>query len=309
MKNKRPSNPSSSRFENSKPRRSLRGSPASFLKSGHGHPKGPRPSAPRTEDRESDATRFPKTWRLVGGNHALREAMKVHGRQCKVLILREDFETSEELVEIKQVAEKLRLQIQTRSRGSLDKTFSSNQGALLYVDGSPEFREVPKDRSIILILDGLEDPQNLGAILRTSWLVGVDCIYIPQDRSVGLTPTVHKIASGGVEHVPVISTSHFEGVIKDLKEKGYWVFGLEGTSRQSLYSLNLPQKVVWIVGSEDRGMRKGTSKLCDELVHLPQTTADASYNASVAVGMALAETQRQFSVHASEGSSGETSNL
>jgi 23S rRNA (guanosine2251-2'-O)-methyltransferase len=209
-------------------------------------------------------------------------------------LLRDDFEASEDLLELKKTGEKLRLQIQTRSRASLEKTFSSNQGALLYVDGAPSIRHLDKERSVVLILDGLEDPQNLGAILRTSWLVGVDCVYIPQDRSVGLTPTVHKIASGGVEHVPVISTSHFESVIKDLKEKGYWVFGLEGTSRKNIYSLDLPEKIVWVVGSEDRGMRKGTSKLCDELVHIPQVSVEASYNASVAVGMALAETQRQF---------------
>ncbi len=252
-------------------------------------------SAPRRErSEEGEGSRYPKSWRLVGGTHAIREAMKVHPKQCKILILRDDVESSDELMEMKQVGEKLRLQIQLRNRASLDKTFSSNQGALLYVDGAPEPRETASERSIVLFLDGLEDPHNLGAILRTAWLVGVEKIYIPQDRSVGLTPTVHKIASGGVEHVPVVAVSNFEREIKELKEKGYWVFGLEGTSRKNIYSLNLPEKVVWIVGSEDRGMRKGTSKLCDELVHLPQTSADASYNASVALGMTLAETQRQF---------------
>ena len=143
------------------------------------------------------------------------------------------------------------------------------------------------------MLDGIEDPHNLGAILRTSWLTGVHGVLIPEDRAVGLTPTVHKVACGGVEHVPVEETTNFSNYAEDLKKKGYWIYGLSPRGKKSIFELDLPEKVVWAIGAEDKGMRVTTERLCDELVFIPQSSASASYNASVATAMALTETLRQ----------------
>lgn len=238
---------------------------------------------------------IPKTWRCVGGTHAINEALKVHGKQSKLLVLREDYESSQDLKKMFDVASKLRVKTNLRNRGQLEKLFPSNQGALLYVDGQPELNlEKLEAPSVLMILDGLEDPHNLGAIIRTCWLMGVKGILIPQDRSVQLTPTVHKVASGGVEHVPVLATGNFDHIVSQLKEQGFWVYGLAAPSKKTIYQQKLPQKIVLVVGSEEKGMRKTTSRLCDELVELPQVSADASYNASVAAAMGLAECFRQI---------------
>lgn len=236
-----------------------------------------------------------KSWRCVGGTHAINEALKVNGKKSKLLVLRDDYESSQDLKKMFETAQRLKIKTQLKNRNQLEKIFTTNQGALLYVDGQPEFNlETLEGPSVVMILDGLEDPHNLGAIIRTSWLMGVKGILIPQDRSVQLTPTVHKVASGGVEHVPVLATGNFDHVVSQLKERGFWVYGLAAPSEKSLYQQKLPQKIVLVVGSEDKGMRKTTSRICDELVELPQVSADASYNASVAAAIGLAECFRQI---------------
>ncbi|MFN7905067.1 MAG: 23S rRNA (guanosine(2251)-2'-O)-methyltransferase RlmB [Pseudobdellovibrionaceae bacterium] len=238
---------------------------------------------------------IPKTWRCVGGTHAINEALKINGKKSRLLVLRDDYESSQDLKKIFDQASRFKIKTQLRHRGQLEKIFNSNQGALLYVEGQPEFKIDSMDGpSVVVILDGLEDPHNLGAIIRTSWLMGVKGILIPQDRSVQLTPTVHKVASGGVEHVPVLATGNFDNIVSQLKEKGFWVYGLAGGSQQSIYQLKLAQKIILIIGSEDKGMRKTTSRICDELIELPQVSADASYNASVAAAIGLAECFRQI---------------
>ncbi len=239
---------------------------------------------------------IPRGWRCVGGTHAINEALKVHGKKSKQLILRDDYESSQDLKKIFDQAARLRVKTQLRSRQHLDKLFPSNQGALLYVEGQPEFdlSSMKEGSAVVMILDGLEDPHNLGAIIRTAWLMGVKGILIPQDRSVQLTPTVHKVASGGVEHVPVLPTGNFDHVVSQLKEMGFWVYGLAAQSKQTIYQQKLPQKIVLVVGSEDKGMRKTTSRLCDELVELPQISAEASYNASVGAAIGLSECFRQI---------------
>jgi len=178
----------------------------------------------------------------------------------------------------------------------LEKFGPSQQGAAVFVDGAPELDIgglEKNEKSILLILDGIEDPHNLGAIVRTSWLVGVDGVFIPEDRAVGLTPTVHKVACGGVEHVPVMGVTNFSNYSEELKKQGYWLYGLSPRGKKSIFELELPEKVVWVVGSEDKGMRVTTERLCDELAFIPQASSSASYNASVATAMALAETLRQ----------------
>ena len=149
---------------------------------------------------------------------------------------------------------------------------------------------------MVLALDGVEDTQNLGAVLRTSWLMGVNGIIIPEDRAVGLTASVHKVACGGAEHVPIHRTNQFNTPFEHLKKAGFWVFGLSHTAKRSIYDLQIPEKVIWVLGAEDKGLRTTTEKACDELVYIPQVSPTASYNVSVSAALALAETKRQWSV-------------
>jgi 23S rRNA (guanosine2251-2'-O)-methyltransferase len=210
--------------------------------------------------------------------------------------LQQRWESSPELSNLVEAAQAHGIKIDVRSEGDLKQLAQSHQGVALFSDWYPELNLKTLETcnsATLLLLDGLEDPHNLGAILRSGWLMGVQGALIPKDRAVGLTPTVHKVACGGVEHVPVLEIANFAPMIEDLKKWGFWILGLSHEATKTLYRCKIPEKVVWIIGSEDRGMRKGTEKLCDELLTIPQTKAEASYNASVAAAITLSETQRQ----------------
>ncbi len=241
---------------------------------------------------------IPKEWRPVIGTHAIKEALAVRAHVGKLLWLRQGWESSSDLREIQELTHSARIKIEFKADSIVDRFGSSHQGAVLFMNGAPtllmdDLESINK--SIILILDGIEDPHNLGAILRTSWLTGVQAVIVPEDRAVGLTPTVHKVACGGAEHVPVVEVTNFAKYAEELKEKAYWIYGLSPRGKKSIFELQLPDKVVWAIGSEDKGMRVTTERLCDELVYIPQSSAAASYNASVATAMALTETLRQHS--------------
>lgn len=244
----------------------------------------------------------PRDWRPVIGTHAIKEALSVNAKTAKILWLKQGWETSQELREIQEFAQSARVNFEPKPISVIDRFGPSHQGAVLFMTSAPEFKMESlktKETSILLILDGIEDPHNLGAILRTSWLTGVDGALVPEDRAVGLTPTVHKVACGGAEHVPVQGATNFANYAEQFKEMGYWIYGLSPNGKKSIFDLQLPEKVVWAIGSEEKGMRVTTERLCDELVFIPQASAAASYNASVATAMALTETLRQHSASGS----------
>ena len=237
-----------------------------------------------------------KNSRVVVGQHAIHEILKTNRSKIQSVWLQKGFESSEELRELEETCREHRIPTEVHSKEQLLKEFPSHQGAVIFADGRPRLdwsALAEKPESVVLFLDGIEDPHNLGAILRTAWLMGVDALFIPQDRSVHLTATVHKVACGGVEHVPVEIVPSFQASIEKLKEMGYWVFGLSHKSTKVLYNFKFPEKVVWMVGAEDKGLRSTSERLCDEMARLPQLSAEASYNASVATALALGETGRQ----------------
>lgn len=239
---------------------------------------------------------IPKNCRAVVGTHAIAEAIHVRPRDIKEAWLQQGFESSQDLRELEQKLKKAGVIVDLKPSSVLDRIFPNNQGAAIFVSSSPELdweRLKHSSYSAVLALDGIEDPHNLGAILRTAWLMEVDGVFLPQDRSVGMTATVHKVACGGVEHVAVEKVVNFSNPIEELKKNGFWVFGLSHKAKHSLFDIKLPEKVVWCIGSEDKGMRTTTERLCDELVSIPQVSAAASYNASVATAIALSETYRQ----------------
>lgn len=240
----------------------------------------------------------PAGHRVVIGDHAIREAIKVHAKKIDKMILQENWERSQDLKALQKLAREQRVKIEVKNEAVLDK-FGSHQGAAVVVKGEPELDVATlqnREHAIILALDGIEDPHNLGAIWRSSWLMGVAGLLLTEDRSVGLTPVVHKVASGGVEHVPSEHMNQFKPAFDALREQGFWIFGLSHNAQKSIYDLKIPEKVVWVLGSEARGLRTTTEKDCDELISLPQVSADASYNVSVAAGIALAETRRQHQI-------------
>jgi 23S rRNA (guanosine2251-2'-O)-methyltransferase len=252
-----------------------------------------KPSGFRPSSKPADFVEIPKTWRVIVGHHAIKEAFAVKPKSIRELWLKQGWESSQELREFEKLARDLGIKIQNKPLPFLDRLCATHQGAALLKDGHPQFEDPTGDFSTILMLDGIEDPHNLGAILRTSWLMKVDGLLIPEERAVGLTPTVHKVACGGVEHVPVANYVNFSVPVERLKEKGFWVFGLSHKAKKSIFDLKIPEKIVWAIGAEDKGLRVTTERLCDELVSIPQATDAASYNASVATAIALTETFRQ----------------
>lgn len=256
------------------------------------HPT-PRRKSPRPP-RPNDFVNIPKSWRVIVGHHAIKEGFLTTPNTIRQLWLKQGFESSQELREFEKMAKERSIEVQFHPGAFLDRFCASHQGAALLKEGRPQLDESSSaDISTRLILDGIEDPHNLGAILRTSWLMKVDGLYIAEDRAVGLTPTVHKVACGGAEHVPIQSVVNFSSSVESLKEQGYWVFGLSHKAKKTVFDLKIPEKIVWAIGAEDKGLRITTERLCDELVSIPQATDAASYNASVAAAIALTETFRQ----------------
>jgi 23S rRNA (guanosine2251-2'-O)-methyltransferase len=239
-----------------------------------------------------------KNSRVVVGHHAISEALKIHASKVQTAWIQKGFESSQELRDLHDLLKKTKANLEIKPKEALSKEFPAHQGGVLFLEGKPRLDWMTlaeKNESLVLFVDGVEDPHNLGAIIRTAWLMGVDALFIPQDRSVHLTASVHKVACGGVEHVPVEIVPNFQSAIEKLKEYGYWVFGLSHKASKSLYNFKLPEKMVWMVGAEDKGLRSTSERLCDELARLPQKSADASYNASVATALALGESCRQRS--------------
>lgn len=263
---------------------------------------GPPPRHSQTHAQTRGATHatvpaVSKSWRQITGTHAVREALKIRPQSIKQAYVQVNLTNTPEIKDLLQIFKAKNIKCEEKSEMELAKICAAHQGAVIFSDYNPAFdytQEGWKEQSIILALDGVEDPHNLGAILRTSWLMGVDGMIIPQDRAVGLTPTVHKVACGGVEHVEIARINNFSDPFATLKEAGFWVYGLSHKATKSIYDITYPEKVIWVLGAEDKGLRTTTERICDELVSIPQASADASYNVSVATAMALAETKRQW---------------
>ena len=148
---------------------------------------------------------------------------------------------------------------------------------------------------LILVLDGVTDPHNLGACLRTADAAGVAAVVVPRDKAVGLTPTVRKVACGAAESVPFIQVTNLARTLDHLKQQGLWVIGAAGEGAQTLYDMDFRGGCVLVMGAEGTGMRRLTRERCDHLVKIPMLGQVESLNVSVATGVCLYEALRQRS--------------
>jgi 23S rRNA (guanosine2251-2'-O)-methyltransferase len=146
---------------------------------------------------------------------------------------------------------------------------------------------------LILILDGIEDPHNLGACFRVADAMGVDAIVCPKDNAVGLNSTVRKVASGGAESIPFVVVTNLARTIRYLKDNGVFIYGTDDQSNKSLNQINFNGSIALIMGSEGRGMRRLTKQLCDDIFSIPMLWQVESLNVSVASGICLYEINRQ----------------
>ncbi len=201
------------------------------------------------------------------------------------------------------LAKQLNIKIELRSRTALDQlTHDANhQGVVAYCSPAKQYAEhdLPillenlTSPAFLLILDGIQDPHNLGACLRSADAAGVNAVIAPKDKSVGLTPAVRKVASGAAETVPFIQVTNLARTLRFLKEKNIWLMGAAGEAEQTLYQADLKIPVGIIMGAEGSGMRRLTREHCDLLLNIPMQGSVSSLNVSVATGIFLFEAVRQ----------------
>ncbi|MFN2308568.1 MAG: 23S rRNA (guanosine(2251)-2'-O)-methyltransferase RlmB [Gammaproteobacteria bacterium] len=147
--------------------------------------------------------------------------------------------------------------------------------------------------ALLLVLDGVTDPHNLGACLRTADAAGVQAVILPKDRSVGITPVVRKVACGAAESLPLFQVTNLARSLRLLQDAGIWIFGAAGEAEQSLYEVDLTGSVAVVLGAEGGGLRRLTREHCDVLVKIPMAGLVESLNVSVAAGVLLYEVVRQ----------------
>ncbi len=147
--------------------------------------------------------------------------------------------------------------------------------------------------AFLLVLDGVTDPHNLGACLRTADGAGVHAVIAPRDRAVGLNTTVQRVACGAADSVPYLTVTNLARTLRSLKERGVWVVGTDDDATDTMYDVDARQPIAWVMGAEGEGMRRLTRETCDQLVRIPMQGSVESLNVSVASAVCMYETLRQ----------------
>lgn len=157
----------------------------------------------------------------------------------------------------------------------------------------PELVEAAQGRALILVLDGVQDPHNLGACLRSAAAAGATAVVIPKDKAVQVNATVRKTSAGAADRIPVVRCTNLSRCLRDLQKLGVWIYGFAGDADISLYALDLAGNVALVLGSEGEGLRRLTREHCDGLARIPMPGDMESLNVSVSAGVVLFEAVRQ----------------
>lgn len=238
---------------------------------------------------------------LVFGIHAVTTLLtRDPGRVRKLFMLkgRDDARMQEILL----LAQQQGISVEPINKQRLDERVDGvHQGVAAEVKPAPqlgekELDELIKDQGsapLYLILDGVTDPHNLGACLRTADAAGVCAVIAPRDKSAPLNATASKVACGAAEAVPYFQVTNLARTLEKLQQSGVWVVGTAGEAEQSIYQANLSGPIALVMGAEGKGMRRLTREHCDLLVNIPMAGEVSSLNVSVATGVALFEIVRQ----------------
>lgn len=239
---------------------------------------------------------------LIAGVHSVRNALK-HGPDSVSEIWVDQRRRDHRFKEILALARQAHVKVRYTDRDSLDRLSggANHQGVLAQAVvpvalGEADLQgllEVLTDPPFLLVLDGLQDPHNLGACLRTADAAGVHAVIAPRDNAVGLTPTVCKIASGAAGRVPFVQVTNLARTLRRLKEQGVWLIGTAGEAETDLFAADLRGALALVMGGEEKGLRRLTRESCDLLVNLPMLGEVESLNVSVATAIVLYEALRQ----------------
>ena len=262
-------------------------------------PRRKRPQMEAEPKRREEPRELPDD--VLVGRNAVTEALKSGRGINKLWIASGDREGS--VAEIAALAKERGIVVQYVERAKIESLAGGHrhQGVLAYVAPVPyaELDDILKaaeetgEAPFLVLLDELEDPHNLGALLRTADATGVHGILIPKRRSVSLNATVAKTSAGAVEYVPVARIGNIAQTLKKLKEKGFWVAGADMDGEKAYYEADLTGPLVLVVGSEGRGMSRLTKDACDFIVSMPMVGRINSLNASVAGSILMYESMRQ----------------
>lgn len=197
---------------------------------------------------------------------------------------------------VEKIIEKLRaknVEIKFVNKDFFDKIDMNHQGVMIEVD-SYNYKSINdvKDATRLILLDKIEDPHNLGAIIRSAESFGFDAVIIPERRSAKVTATVYKTSAGAINNIDLVMVTNLNKTIEKLKENGFWVYGLAGEATNKLSETDLSGKVALVVGNEAEGISRLTREKCDSLVKIPMIGKVNSLNASVASAIAMYEVIR-----------------
>ncbi|MBB3102423.1 23S rRNA (guanosine(2251)-2'-O)-methyltransferase RlmB [Azomonas macrocytogenes] len=237
----------------------------------------------------------------VYGLHAVEALLRHHPKRIKRIWLAEG-RGDPRIQVLLELAKAERVIVESRGRREMDEQIDGvHQGVVAEVTPSQvlgenmldELLESDSAPPLLLVLDGVTDPHNLGACLRTADAAGVRAVIIPRDKSATLNATVRKVACGAAEVVPLVAVTNLSRTLEKLKKRGLWIIGTAGEAQQNVYAQDLSGPIALVMGAEGKGMRRLTRDHCDYLVHLPMAGSVNSLNVSVATGVCLFEAVRQ----------------
>jgi 23S rRNA (guanosine2251-2'-O)-methyltransferase len=237
---------------------------------------------------------------ILYGLHAVREALKAGNRPLqRVLVLR----TDKQFTDVAQLARSQRVPIHVQPLASFDRLVPNgkHQGVVAFAaakayqtEESILARAVQRNEPpLLVILDGVEDPHNLGAVLRTAEGAGAHGVFIPERRAAGLTSVVAKASAGAIDHIPVARVTNMSRSIESLKAAGVWIYGVTPSANKIFTDVDLRGPVGLVLGGEGTGIRPGVLQHCDECVRIPLSGQVESLNVSAAAAIVLFEAVRQ----------------
>ena len=239
---------------------------------------------------------------VIFGLHAVRTLLQQRPERAALLLLQKGRDDAR-VQELVQLAQAKSIKTEFRDQKELDRLSGSerHQGACLQIRSVGVLGEGALDDlldamttpPLLLVLDGVQDPHNLGACMRTADAAGVAALIVPKDRAAGLSATVRKVASGAAESMPLIQVTNLARTLRWLKERDIWIVGTDDQAEHSMYAAKLTGPLAIVLGAEGTGLRRLTREGCDALVSIPMRGVVESLNVSVATGVLLYEALRQ----------------
>jgi 23S rRNA (guanosine2251-2'-O)-methyltransferase len=238
--------------------------------------------------------------RLIFGFHAVTSRIRQNPDSIKEIFFDEGRD-DQRIRSLISIAEARKVALIACDADRLNRMAGSrrHQGVAAMIDSFSTYVSVDdvldtlNEPALLLVLDGIQDPHNLGACLRVADAFGVHAVIAPKDRAVGLTAAVHKVASGAADAVPYIVVTNLVRTLRALKERNIWIFGTADDAEHDLSDFRVEGPAAWVLGSEEKGMRRLTRETCDQLVRIPMQGSVESLNVSVSAGICLFETYRQ----------------